>query len=167
MQLRRVLYVVATLIAAIIVVQAMQEPPVDDTSTTQLTQIEGDRYRSPAGLIYGPGSRHGHRLQHVLAHGQDDPKRDGPHGVFNDGDKESIVALIDEAYLAAGQRGESRSERNRQVLTVDMGRTVGYVGGQAGKRDGFPDCNHVRIVLEGMKVITAYPLAVGPRKSNE
>jgi hypothetical protein len=165
MQLRRVLYVVATLIAALIVVKSLPEP--SDTPTRLLTQIGGERYRSPAGLIYGPGSQHGHRLKHVLAHGHDEPNRSGPHGVFNQGDEESIVRLIDEAYLVSAERGESRVEDGRRVLTVDMGRTIGYVGGQVGIRAGHPKCNHIRIILEGSNVITAYPLDVGPRDSDE
>ena len=166
MQRRQMLYVVATLAAAaFIAFKSFQEPT--NTATSQLSQLEGDRYRSPAGLIYGPGSRHGHRLRHVLAHGGDDPGRSGPHGVFKDGSEEAVVSLIDEAYRAAPTNGESRMEGNREVLTVVMGRSIGYVGGQAGKRDGYPDCQHIRIVLEGMNVITAYPLDVGPRNSDE
>lgn len=162
MPIRRVLYVVATLIAALIILRSL--PPDRPTS---LVRIDGDRYRSPAGLIYGPGSQHGHRLQHVLAHGRDDSNRPGPHGVFIDGDQESIVRLIDEAYVAGGDRSESRLEGGRRELTVDMGRTIGYVGGQVGIRDGHPECDHIRIVLEGMNVITAYPLYVKARDSDE
>ena len=170
MQLRRVVYVVATLIAAFVVMKTMQEP-VDNTpstpSTNLLTEVDQDHFRSPAGLIYGPGSRHGHRLKHVVAHGSDEPNRPGPHGVFKEGDQTSIVELIDEAYLASSQRGKSRNEGNRQVLTVEMGRPIGYVGGQVGRRSGNPVCHHVRIVLEGMDVITAYPVNLPPQERVE
>lgn len=35
----------------------------------ELSALGGSRYQTPAGLIYGPGSKHGHRLTHVLKHG--------------------------------------------------------------------------------------------------
>ncbi|MEN0110724.1 MAG: hypothetical protein AAF805_08365, partial [Planctomycetota bacterium] len=43
-------------------------------------------YVSPAGLRYTRGSRHDHRIAHVLSHTRDEPGRDGSHGVFDDPD---------------------------------------------------------------------------------
>ncbi len=117
-------------------------------------------YRSSAGLVYTRGSEHGHRLQHVLMHGQDQPDRPGQHGVFADGRQESIVALIDEAYLQA-QRNEGthrEQDRQRTILTVDLRRVVGFIGGEVGNRRGRPPAHHVRLVVEGRRVITAFPV---------
>jgi hypothetical protein len=115
---------------------------------------------SNAGLRYGSGSREGHRLKHVLLHALDQPDRPGSHGVF-DGGRDTALTVIDEAYRIARQRGPPTRVKKyggRTVLTVDMGRRVGYVGGQAGKKQGYPPASHVRLVLEGVNVITAFPL---------
>jgi hypothetical protein len=39
-----------------------------------------------------------------------------------------------------------------------LGRSVGFVGGQAGAALGNPAASHVRLVLEGTNVITAFPV---------
>ena len=120
----------------------------------------GEPYRSPAGLVYTRGSAQGHRLRHVLEHAADVPDRPGSHGVFQSNDLSEIVALIDEAYERSRQgRGvQRREEEGRTVLTVDMGRTVGYIGGQSGNRRGRPKAKHLRLVLDDSRVITAYPI---------
>jgi hypothetical protein len=117
-------------------------------------------YESPAGLRYRPGSEEGHRLEHVLRHAEDDPDRPGPHGVF-DGDQAAIVAVLDEAYrkAQAGGRGvRTEEEDGRTIYTVDLGRRIGYVGGRDGARQRHPAATHVRMVLDGADVITAFPL---------
>ncbi len=48
-----------------------------------LKKIGRDRYLSPAGIEYGPGSEEGHRLKHIERHLTDQPSRAGPHGVFD------------------------------------------------------------------------------------
>jgi hypothetical protein len=80
--------------------------------------------------------------------------------VFTDATREAIVVLIDEAYrnALAGRNTRTTVDRSRTVHTVDMGRTIGYVGGQTGQRQGRPPARHVRLVLESNRVITAYPL---------
>jgi hypothetical protein len=40
---------------------------------------------------------------------------------------------------------------------VDLGRRIGYIGGQTGKRKNYPAASHLRLVLEGQNVITAFP----------
>lgn len=128
---------------------------------SELREVGRDTYMSSGGLLYARGSRHGHRLDHVLAHGRDEPNRPGFHGVFADGERLAVVTLIDEAYqrAEAGGRGvQKKVEDRRTVYTIDMGRTVGYVGGEAGNRRGRPEAHHIRLVLEGKRVITAFPL---------
>ncbi|MDG2381459.1 MAG: hypothetical protein P8N76_07285 [Pirellulaceae bacterium] len=133
-----------------------------DVSTVvgQLKEIQPNVFESPAGLIYTPGSQQGHRLKHVLAHAQDQPNRPGQHGVFRDSSQDSIVGLIDEAYREAqkGNADRSGTDSERQVWTVHMGREIGFVGGQVGRQRGHPKCRYLRIVLDGKRVITAYPI---------
>ncbi len=130
------------------------EPP------PQLREAGRNVYESPAGLRYGPGSLEGHRLKHVRLHTKDEPNRPGSHGVFEGGMDEAI-RVIDEAYRIAQQRGPPtrvRKDGNRTIYTIDMGRKIGFVGGQTGQRTGRPSVTHVRLVLEGNRIITAFPV---------
>ncbi len=117
-------------------------------------------YRSTEGLRYGPGSRHGHRLTHLMTHLADDPNRPGPHGVFEVADQGELVRLLDRAYRQAreGTKTEVKRDRQRTIYTVDMGRPIGYVGGQTGQRLGKPAARRIRLVLEDDRVITAFPV---------
>lgn len=124
-----------------------------------LREVSKDRYISPAGLMYTPGSAEGHRLEHLRRHTKDDPGRPGSHGVF-DGDMDGALATIDRAYDRAkkGQRTTKSVDDGRTIYTVDMGGRVGYVGGRTGKQKRNPMARRVRVVLEGNRVITAYPM---------
>jgi len=141
-----------------------QEPAGQQTvlsgDSDLLTEIRPDVFRSPAGLVYTPGSRHGHRLAHVMAHAHDEPERPGPHGVFESKDQTQVVRLVDEAYQLTQQgRGDpTGTDSERQVWTVDMRRDIGFVGGQVGRQRGHPRCHELRIVLEGTRVVTAFPV---------
>ncbi len=124
-----------------------------------LREVSRDRYLSPAGLMYGPGSAEGHRLEHLRRHTKDDPNRPGSHGVF-DGEMEGALKTIDRAYDRAknGQRTTTKIDDGRTIHTVDMGGRVGYVGGREGRNRRNPMARRVRIVLEDNRLITAYPL---------
>ena len=124
-----------------------------------LREISPDRYLSPAGLLYTPGSAEGHRLEHLRRHTQNDPQRPGSHGVF-DGEMSDALSIIDQAYEQAkkGQRTTKKTDQDRTIYTVDMGKRVGYVGGREGDRRQNPLARRVRLVLEGNRVITAYPM---------
>ncbi len=88
--------------------------PVDsgDLLYGLLREISGRQYLSPAGLIYGPGSAEGHRLDHLQRHTEDDPGRAGSHGVF-DGGMAGALTTIDLAYERAktGQRTTTEVDR--------------------------------------------------------
>ncbi len=125
----------------------------------KLREIRNNVFESTAGLRYVPGSADSHRLRHVMQHAKDDPSK-AVHGVF-DGDRDKILATIDEAYLKAlkgGRDVRSEEQNDRLVYTVNLGRKIGYVGGSEGKRQRNPECRYLRIVLEdGNVVISAYP----------
>lgn len=135
----------------------------DDQQTLRyglLRSIGPDRFLSPAGLQYLPGSQEGHRLAHLQRHTEDQPNRPGSHGVF-DGGMETTLRVLDEAYLKAKQNASgvtTQQDQGRTIYTVSMGRRVGYVGGREGNRRRKPMARRVRLVLEGTRVITAYPL---------
>ena len=126
----------------------------------ELEQIGRDTWRSPAGLVYTMGPNREHRIDHILRHSLDDPDRPGAHGVFLPGDRISVLQTIDDAWLRgrAGGRGVQRSnEEGKTVLTVDLGRTIGYVGGRDGAGDDHPETTRLKLVVDGDRVITAYP----------
>ncbi len=124
-----------------------------------LREVGDERYLSPAGLLYTPGSAEGHRLEHLRRHTADQPDRPGKHGVF-DGGMEGALKTIDQAYENAkiGKRTTKHTEDGRTIYTVDMGQGIGFVGGREGNRRNKPMARRVQIVLDGNRVITAYPL---------
>ena len=124
-----------------------------------LTEVGNDTWVSTAGLRYTPGSQEGHRLKHVMRHDNDLPDRPGKHGVF-DGDQQALLAVLDEAYELIKEDSpqvHANREGDRTVYEVDMQRRIGFVGGRDGKRDGNPPAQHIRLVLEVDRVITAFP----------
>ncbi len=124
-----------------------------------LRRLGNDRYMSPEGLLYTPGSAEGHRIEHLRRHVADQPSRPGSHGVF-DGDLPGALATIDLAYqkAKAGSRTTKQTDQGRTIYTVDMGKRVGFIGGRDGDRRRNPMARRVRLVLEGTRVITAYPM---------
>lgn len=132
-----------------------KSPPVPG----ELREIRNLVFESTAGLQYVPGSADTHRLKHIMQHAKDDLSKP-KHGVF-EGDRDKILAVIDEAYEKAkiGGKDVRKSLQNeRTVFTVNLDRKIGYVGGSSGKRDGNPDCRFLQLVLEDENVvITAYP----------
>lgn len=125
-----------------------------------LVSSGGRVFQSPAGLRYTRGSQHGHRLKHLMAHTEDVPDRPGSHGVFDNDDPAEVVALVDEAYLQAqtGRDTRTRNEDERIVYDVNLRRRIGYIGGESGKRRNHPAATHLRLVVEGDRLITAFPI---------
>ncbi len=124
-----------------------------------LQEIGKDRYRSPAGLVYGRGSEEGHRLKHLERHLADQPTRPGPHGVF-DGDMPQVLRWIDEAYgkaIKGDRMAKKYSEDGSTVYEFTFSKPIGYMGGSAGKRKNNPPVQSIRIVARGQDLITAFP----------
>ncbi|MFF6775557.1 putative T7SS-secreted protein [Streptomyces sp. NPDC012637] len=107
------------------------------------TDLGNGSYQSPGGLIYGPGSAHGHRLTHVMEHAAPDPTK-LTHGVFKNPDQADILNLLDEAWAKRGTPDPSDPAR----YMVDMEREVGTLGEK-----------RIRVVVipGTTKVITAFP----------
>jgi len=136
-----------------------------DHKLGELRDIGGRVFQSTAGLHYRPGSQEGHRIKHILRHHQDAPGRP-VHGVF-DGDRDEVFAVIDEAYLYTFDHGPPRvnktNDDGRTIYVVDLGRRIGYVGGEKGRRDDYPSADQLQLILEGTNVITAYPVRKNQR----
>jgi hypothetical protein len=131
----------------------------DDLKFGVLKPIGRERYESPAGLIYGPGSEEGHRLEHIQRHLTDQPNRPGSHGVF-EGDMAAFLVAIDDTYKRA--RGHAKGTKQREeegalVYEAPFDRAIGFMGGSEGKRRGNPKLKRLRIVVRDRNLITAFP----------
>ena len=123
-----------------------------------LRSVGKNRLESPEGLLYTMGPRGEHRVDHVLRHGRDMPNRP-VHSVF-EGGRNDILAVIDEAYSLVksnSPRVRSSESRGNDAHVIRMQRKIGYEGGQKGKRNGYPSLENVKLILDGNRVITAYP----------
>lgn len=124
----------------------------------QLEQVGVDSYVSDGGLAYPPDpGRFESRADHVLAHTQDDLSRP-LHGIFDvASDRCRVFDLLDEVRARIDD-GEGR-RCGDGCYDVDLGRSIGMVGGTQGAADDHPRTTWVRIVVEnGDDVITAYPI---------
>lgn len=124
-----------------------------------LKDLGREEYMSPGGLRYTRGSAEGHRLKHIERHLKDQPSRPGSHGVFY-GDMAQVIRWLDDTFDRAksGAKGTRKKQEDRRlVLEAQFSKPVGYVGGQTGKRKGNPDAKWIRMVVEGDRVITAFP----------
>lgn len=92
-----------------------------------LKDLGGDRYASPAGLMFTRGSAEGHRLDHLERHTEDDPSRPGKHGVF-DGGMEGALKTIDLAYERAktGSRTTKEVVSSRRTLFNQFSNTLSF-----------------------------------------
>ena len=131
-------------------------------SDFQLKEVGRDRYQSPAGLLYTMGGRGEHRIEHVMRHSRDMAGRHA-HGVFiGNGDRDTVLKLIDDAWeLAEAKSPKAKYEKSKgnDAWTVNMGRKVGFDGGQKGKRNGGKSLNSIKLILaKRNQVITAYPV---------
>ena len=127
----------------------------------QLKKVGTNTWESSNGLRYGPDPRFGNRVQHILRHSVDDVARSGKHGVFSAG-KEGTLGVVDEAWSIAKQGGSNVQvvpQGARTQYIVDMGKNIGYVGGQEGAILGNPGTQKVMIIVEnGNEVVTAFPV---------
>lgn len=142
-------------------VEATAKPASDPDLVHGLLKPAGkDRFVSPTGLVYGPGSEEGHRLKHIERHLKDQPSRPGSHGVFEGSMNEFLVA-IDDAYVRAkrGAKGTTRRDEDGTIVyEANFTKTLGYLGGTEGKRRKNPDLKRMRVVVsEKGSVITAFP----------
>ena len=126
----------------------------------KLSEFGRDSYRSPAGLVYKMGPRREHRIEHIMRHAEDQPTRSGPHGVFHAKSQNDVLRLQDRAYsmIKTNDRGVKKGSGGRNdEYTIDMPNVIGFVGGEAGGRQGKPKTKRMKLILDGDAVITAYP----------
>jgi len=132
----------------------------DEPPPGKLKLINKNVFRSTAGLIYGSGSREGHRLKHVLKHAQDDLSKP-VHGVF-DGDRDQILRWIDLAFMKTAKGGGDvrKQQKNRRTAwTINMKEKIGHAGGHRNQNRKTRECRYLKLVVEddNKTVVTAYP----------
>jgi hypothetical protein len=137
----------------------------DDTDSQDkvhgiLNDLGRNRFESPEGLIYGPGSEEGHRIKHIERHLEDQPSRPGSHGVFK-GEMQEFLEAIDRTFAMAkeGSKGTSKKENEGAIVyEASFEKSIGFLGGMDGKRRKNPALKKMRVVVRGKSVITAFPV---------
>lgn len=125
-----------------------------------LKEVGKNRFESPAGLIYKPGSEEGHRLKHIERHLSDMPDRPGSHGVFDGSMVEFLIAIDDTVTRAKRKlKGTSMKEDDgAMVYEAAFDKPIGFLGGETGKRKKNPKVKKMKVVVRDDAVITAFPL---------
>lgn len=127
----------------------------------KLKQTGKTTWQSAIGLTYkGRDPKGLTRVEHIMRHAEDQPRRAGKHGVFDASSEAEVFALLDQAWeRASQQRLLPRNEGSRSTYTVSMGRRIGYLGGRVGGQRRKPALKSIRIVFEtGTKnIVTAFP----------
>ncbi|MEW2636491.1 polymorphic toxin-type HINT domain-containing protein [Streptomyces sp. NPDC048389] len=108
-------------------VLAGSTPVLVHNATCPITfaDMGGDHFVSPGGLIYGPDRRHGHKIDHLLAHTVKDPNR-ATHTVFLEKSPNKLYDLVDEAW--AKQAQAIRDPNDAASYIFPMGREIGTEG---------------------------------------
>jgi hypothetical protein len=123
---------------------------VHNAACFNMTPLGGGSMRSPAGLVYNPGSVHGHRLRHLLAHGsrsQPDPSK-----LINTQFKtygRDLLQTVDKAWAKRGKPTHSTDRIDEYV--IDMGEEVGTRGER-----------FIKIIVEkdSNRIVTAHPTPI-------
>ena len=82
-------------------------------------------WKSPAGLIYGFGSKHGNRIKHILQHLVENPNKP-IHSVFSVS-RSNLYPLLDDAWKMRKSHIIHPTSNNWNYV-VDLGRTIGTKG---------------------------------------
>jgi hypothetical protein len=95
--------------------------------------------------VYGQGSVHGNRVEHILDHLVPNPGK-STHSIF-DVARNKLIGFLDEAWAKRGT-GVLQPNGNR-VFEIDMGRVIGTAG----------ETRIRMVVRDGTNnVITAFPI---------
>ncbi|WUN48805.1 ricin-type beta-trefoil lectin domain protein [Streptomyces sp. NBC_00306] len=109
--------------------------------------LGGGNFKSPGGLIYGADRKHGHKINHVLAHTVPDASRP-THTVFVEKNPSKVLDLVDQAWAM-----QSKAIRDPN----DAFRFVFYMGEEIGTRGE----KYLQIAVDPQTkyILSAYPVA--------
>ena len=125
-----------------------------------ISRVDADTWRTRGGLLFrGRDPKGITRLEHVMRHSVDNPKRK-KHGVFSL-DHGKIIALMDRLWKKIESKSVTGEERGGRIAyTWNSGNVIGYLGGKKGREKGFPKLRSLRLVLKSgtSEVVTCFPL---------
>ena len=120
------------------------------------TRISPTTWRTRNGLLIDEGTT----LQRLLSHAKDDMSQPD-HGVFAAGSR--LIGALDAAFatMKSTHDWEIESQQgSRRTVTVEVGPNLGWIGGRTGAALGRPVTSHVQMVMDGDKVLDAYPVRI-------
>jgi len=151
-----------------VVAHMLTDPPPGVPSIGTLTRVADNVYESRlTNLRYGAHDNPdvGNYVRHVMEHASDAPKGKARHGVFDEG-RRGVLKVIDEAWLSKNaDYSKVVAHTSYDVggvpyenYTIDLGRRIGWLGGNMGNSTGNPACNKLFLIVKnGNEVVTAYP----------
>ncbi len=95
------------------------------TCPVTFADMGGDHFMSPGGLVYGPGAKGEHKIDHVLAHTVANPNKPN-HTVFVEKSENRVLDLVDEAWTKQGQA--IRPPDDPYAWVIPMGKVIGTQG---------------------------------------
>ncbi|MEX3099813.1 MULTISPECIES: polymorphic toxin-type HINT domain-containing protein [unclassified Streptomyces] len=131
-------------------VLAGQTPILVHNATCPVTfaNLGNDHFVSPAGLVYGPDRKHGHKLNHVLEHMIEKPDR-VTHTVFaGKMEPDELYTLIDEAWAMRAKA--TRYPNDAFAFVIPMNKIIGTKGEMYMRIAADPQTN---------LLLSAYPVA--------
>ncbi|NDZ55674.1 hypothetical protein G3I47_00005, partial [Streptomyces anulatus] len=118
------------------------------TCPVAFADLGDGNFMSPGGLIYGADRKHGHKIDHVLAHTVADPSRP-THTVFTEIDPIKLLDLVDDAWIRKGRA--IRDPNDSFKFTIPMDKVVGTKGE-----------DHIQMAVnpDTGQILSAYPVSV-------
>ncbi|MFF1414768.1 hypothetical protein ACFVX6_34230 [Streptomyces sp. NPDC058289] len=115
------------------------------TCPVGFVKIGTDKFRSPSGIKYKPGSAQGHRIDHLMEHTKPNATGKPLHTIFIEKDQAKLLNLVDRAYKKRGLSYPGDQSR----YYVDLGEQIGEGKGE----------NWMRLVVnQNGDFVTAYPV---------
>ncbi|MFF0063359.1 polymorphic toxin-type HINT domain-containing protein [Streptomyces sp. NPDC005279] len=108
--------------------------------------LGNNEFLSPAGLVYGVDRKHGHKIDHILAHTVPDPGR-ATHTVFNEVNPNKVLDLVDEAWTIRGRA--VRYPNDPFKFVIPMPKVIGTMGEKYMQMAVDPTTN---------RILSAYPV---------
>ena len=121
-----------------------------------LTQLNGDRWQSPAGLVYLPVGSEGHRLRELAARISEPDSSNGEFGLL--GDLAQLLVWIDLAYRNSkiGDSQPAADADGQSNIQVQMPSEIGWIRQpNSGK---VVTTRWLQVTLKGNEVLSVTPI---------
>jgi hypothetical protein len=101
---------------------------------------------------------------HIYEHTENDPKKP-IHGIFDisNEDVDNLLEEIKKIILENNKKIFRRYFSGQEfIYEIDMGRKIGWMGGEYGEENGFPATSLVRVIMDRGLVKSCYPAIIRP-----